>query len=304
MLQVLREQRVLHEVVLVRRIGEDVGPLRRNGPELHHEGVEVALLLLGVEVVEGAVAAAGAVEELPAPADEAVRQVQPEILRVPADLAPPVLGVRADLLGRRQLHQVLEVLGFLDVLVRLVAGRLLHGPRALVRDDGLAHRGHKHRQVLGGIRQGLLRAAGADGEQRVLLDDLPLVLQQHPDGLRRLGPALALRLLLLLAVEPLLEVEAAGPAVALHVEVNDVGPEAIPRLQVHEQPLRGEGGIEGEDALVLVDFVVVLRLLDPRHQRPDCLHGALSAVAAPRLPAKARAACWHALCNKLRRRST
>mmetsp|Transcript_31504 Transcript_31504/g.91106 ORF Transcript_31504/g.91106 Transcript_31504/m.91106 type:complete len:254 (-) Transcript_31504:562-1323(-) len=111
MLQVLRQERILDHVVLVRRIGVDVRALGSDRAELDDQRVEITFGLLLLEVVHGSVAPTRTVEELSTSTDEAIRQIEPQVLRVPADRALPILRIRADFLVGRDLNQVFEVLG-------------------------------------------------------------------------------------------------------------------------------------------------------------------------------------------------
>mmetsp|Transcript_25412 Transcript_25412/g.73287 ORF Transcript_25412/g.73287 Transcript_25412/m.73287 type:complete len:604 (+) Transcript_25412:726-2537(+) len=278
-LEMPRQVGVLDHVVLVGGVGVDVGALRRDRPELHDEREEVAPLLLLVEVVQRPVAAAGAVPEAPATADVAVRQIQPEVLRVPALLALPVLGVRADLPRGRQLHQVLEVLRLAELVVRLPAVRGLHGRRPLVRHDRVARAGDDHGKVRAGQRHGRLDPCHVHGKQRVLLGNVPLVLQEatgHANSQLRGLVCSACGRLLGHSLKLLDEVEAPRTA-PLHVEIHHVGRKAHPRLEVHTEAGLAEGRVKREDTLVLVDLVVVLGDLDAVHERAhlfdSSLHG-------------------------------
>mmetsp|Transcript_100700 Transcript_100700/g.307808 ORF Transcript_100700/g.307808 Transcript_100700/m.307808 type:complete len:254 (+) Transcript_100700:1546-2307(+) len=209
-------------------------------------------------MIERAIAAACAVPEAPPAADVPVRQVQPQILRVAALLANPVLRVGADLPRGGELHQLLVILGVLDVLVLVVSLRGLHERSALVGDDGVADAHHDHGQVRARQRYNVPGASCVDDQQRMLLDGIPFVLHQRIEGRR-----FAFGLLLLFPVEFLEEVEAAAAAVALDITVDHVGAESIPRLQVDAQARRGQRRVERVNALVLINLVEVLGSLQP-----------------------------------------
>mmetsp|Transcript_78526 Transcript_78526/g.168252 ORF Transcript_78526/g.168252 Transcript_78526/m.168252 type:complete len:301 (+) Transcript_78526:1787-2689(+) len=277
MRKVLGQERVLHHVVLIRRITIDICALRSDGPKLHREWVKVALLFLLGEVVEGTIAAARAVPKLPAAPDVPIGEVQPQVFSGTGLLAPPILRLGADLLRRWQLHKVLVILGLLQLLVLLPSMAVVHRLRTLVGNDRLASLGNNHREIWARQRHCLLRASCIDDEQEVFLDNVPLVLGQESSsdpyrqlcGLGRIICGLHLRH----ALELLHEVETALVPIALHVEVHHVCPEAEPRFEVHAEAALTEGCIKGEDALVLINLVIVLRASGAAHHLPGFLDG-------------------------------
>mmetsp|Transcript_38721 Transcript_38721/g.111916 ORF Transcript_38721/g.111916 Transcript_38721/m.111916 type:complete len:311 (-) Transcript_38721:606-1538(-) len=77
MLEVLGEEGVLDHVVLIRRVGVHISTLSGDRPQLHDQGEKIPLRPLFVKVVEGTIATACAIKELPPAADVAVGEIEP-----------------------------------------------------------------------------------------------------------------------------------------------------------------------------------------------------------------------------------